>query len=550
LQSGIRHTEFTIDPVDDAKVRDAMGFANPGRGQALSRDFVMKIGCFISVCFGAVLSAKRCRHRACVLGAVLLTCLVATPAKAIPSFARKYNTSCQTCHTAFPMLNPFGEAFRRNGLRFPSVGGSVDSDATEEETIPLGQEEYEKNFPNSIWSDRISRTPPLSLQVQGGLYYAIPKSELEDAQGYNFSWNSIAGPVSLFAAGSFSDKLTYYVKVLATQAGTVKVSAAYLAWNDLVGPRHALNLWFGRLIAPQLTSYGVNSSYLTDKALPLVSVAGLFNPNVAPLFGAAPADGVELNGIALHSISYSAGWVASTAQTGLPTPNSEDFYFHVGAKFGGMSLDGEGSRGMAVANPERPWSETSLTLDTFGYRGVIVADNNINYPMMTPQRSAVNAIGHALRIHLNSLMLNGVFQYQSHHRPYPGSLPTPASLPDQPNTLPGAPDNSKGRGVVASAELAYVLFPWLVPAVRAEYTWLSSKWGKGSFMRIIPGVAALLRPNIRLYVFADIERAYDLPPTSPTYTGSWVSAGGNVAPESGKTKTSFEQIGAAFAWAL
>jgi hypothetical protein len=68
-------------------------------------------------------------------------------AKAVPSFARKYQTSCLTCHTVYPVLNPFGEAFRRNGYRFPSQGGSLDSDAVKSPMIALGQEEYKKTFP-------------------------------------------------------------------------------------------------------------------------------------------------------------------------------------------------------------------------------------------------------------------------------------------------------------------------------------------------------------------------------------------------------------------
>jgi hypothetical protein len=90
--------------------------------------------------------------------------------------------------------------------------------------------------------------------------------------------------------------------------------------------------------------------------MPAVSVAGLFNPNASFTLGNAPVDGVEINGIALHCLSYSAGWIASKAQTGLPTPNSEDAYVHLGVKLGGMSLDGEGPRGMAVANPQKPWA--------------------------------------------------------------------------------------------------------------------------------------------------------------------------------------------------
>lgn len=41
------------------------------------------------------------------------------PAYGIPAFARKYQTSCATCHVAFPKLNAFGESYRRNGFQFP-----------------------------------------------------------------------------------------------------------------------------------------------------------------------------------------------------------------------------------------------------------------------------------------------------------------------------------------------------------------------------------------------------------------------------------------------
>ena len=51
--------------------------------------------------------------------------LVARASHAIPAFARRYETSCQTCHVAFPRLTPFGEAFRRNGYRFPDGGDAT-----------------------------------------------------------------------------------------------------------------------------------------------------------------------------------------------------------------------------------------------------------------------------------------------------------------------------------------------------------------------------------------------------------------------------------------
>ena len=56
-----------------------------------------------------------------LLGIVLfaLMQIVREESYAIPAFARKYKTSCATCHNGFPKLNAFGEAFRRNGYQFP-----------------------------------------------------------------------------------------------------------------------------------------------------------------------------------------------------------------------------------------------------------------------------------------------------------------------------------------------------------------------------------------------------------------------------------------------
>lgn len=55
-----------------------------------------------------------------VLSALFLT---ATSAQAIPAFARKYQTDCSSCHTAFPQLNAAGRAFKEDGYRFPKLKG-------------------------------------------------------------------------------------------------------------------------------------------------------------------------------------------------------------------------------------------------------------------------------------------------------------------------------------------------------------------------------------------------------------------------------------------
>ncbi len=68
----------------------------------------------------------RCTRSRVWLGAVSVAAWVAlatlwpASAEAVPAFARKYQTSCQTCHIVFPKLNAFGEAFRLRGYRMPA----------------------------------------------------------------------------------------------------------------------------------------------------------------------------------------------------------------------------------------------------------------------------------------------------------------------------------------------------------------------------------------------------------------------------------------------
>jgi len=52
-------------------------------------------------------------------GAVWTAPAQAMPAS-VPSFARKYEKNCATCHTAWPMLNASGRQFKENGYKFPS----------------------------------------------------------------------------------------------------------------------------------------------------------------------------------------------------------------------------------------------------------------------------------------------------------------------------------------------------------------------------------------------------------------------------------------------
>ena len=56
------------------------------------------------------------------IASLLLTvALMPVDANAIPAFARKYRTTCATCHAPFPRLTPFGETFAGNGFVMPGA---------------------------------------------------------------------------------------------------------------------------------------------------------------------------------------------------------------------------------------------------------------------------------------------------------------------------------------------------------------------------------------------------------------------------------------------
>src|SRR5439155_13756485 len=60
--------------------------------------------------------------------------LSASPGRALPLFARKYNLPCTACHFAFPRLNAFGRAFRQNGYR---MVGAVGTSPWEDKDVPI-----------------------------------------------------------------------------------------------------------------------------------------------------------------------------------------------------------------------------------------------------------------------------------------------------------------------------------------------------------------------------------------------------------------------------
>jgi len=138
--------------------------------------------------------------------------LVILPEKitAIPAFARKYQISCQVCHSPAPVLKPFGDEFAGNGYRLT---------------------EYESpRYFIQTGDDRLSllREFPVAIRLDGAVTYNFGKSKTAD-------FATLSG-VKLLSGGELSDKLSYYMYFFMSEGGEiVGIEDAFLTYSDLFG---------------------------------------------------------------------------------------------------------------------------------------------------------------------------------------------------------------------------------------------------------------------------------------------------------------------------
>lgn len=389
----------------------------------------------------------------------------------IPAFSRKYKTSCATCHSVFPKLTAFGEAFRRNGYQFPDGG---DAEATKEEPVSLGAEGNKKAFPDALWPNSIPGTVPISVIAELEATYA-PKGEPK------WDFGTLEGEVELMTAGTLGEDISFLGE-LEVADDAIEIERANIIFSNLFGGTTAMfNVKLGkfepgvfsfsnhRRISP---TYGITTGTLGDNMWSLESAQ----------------KGIEVNGvIAKGRLGYNVGLVDGRKNI---ANSPKDVYGHLNYKIGGMRLDGVVPQGaIASAAATTPWQDNSVAVGGFVYRGTATLAPGVEDDEFTMFGGDVN-------IWYDRLNLIAAVAKQQDKRP-----------------IIATPDVESGL-TSFMVEASYIVYPWLVPLARFENSKVSD--ANTTSTRIVSAIQFLVRANLRCALEFNFESEPSA--TDPTKT--------------------------------
>lgn len=132
---------------------------------------------------------------ALLLGCLALAVLSEQSRAAIPAFARKYDMSCNVCHSPVPKLKPYGDEFAGNGFRLP--------------------DKEPPRFTRETGDDKLllMRELPLALRLDVSASYQTERTPEQD----------FATPfvLKILSGGLITEKVSYYLYFLFNERGKV-----------------------------------------------------------------------------------------------------------------------------------------------------------------------------------------------------------------------------------------------------------------------------------------------------------------------------------------
>ncbi|MFZ5564517.1 MAG: hypothetical protein ACOZBW_10730, partial [Thermodesulfobacteriota bacterium] len=312
--------------------------------------------------------------------------LMTTDAHAMANFARRYQTSCVTCHSTYPILNPVGDAFRLNGYRFED-----DEQYVKEPPTELGDEAYKKLWPKAMWPGEIPNNSGFSAGAR--MYAEVDVGDVSDSRESDVTF-MLPHEAEASWAGNLGDGLAAYGDMIFVQEdyGSQYVDSwlmakAWVELGDLVGPENAVNLRVGSVGVHTMGLYtakdeqrmGLQYYQINSWAVPEIKLEK--SPGLTGFTGNTFTHqtqlGVELGGFG-KSWLYYAGVVNGNIDrdpgdvyfmgVGQNT-DTKDYYGGFAYKIGGVGFDGTNTKSDSPLNNAEYWRDDSLTLSVFGYTG-------------------------------------------------------------------------------------------------------------------------------------------------------------------------------------
>lgn len=318
-------------------------------------------------------------------------------ADAIPAFSREHNTECTTCHTVYPELNEYGEAFLKNGFvwtknklqekeapkaipRKKAAGGGgtaeikgegdpellekLKASAKGDDGADVMDESPEEKTPSSkksepLWLAGLPEKLPLSVTATLNATYdehPVDKDKLDLS----------SRALSLLAGGVFRDKISFYAKynlyaqgafdpaVSNTPSNTnPDIEEVYIVWRKALDT--PINLKVGRF-RPTLSLWKKNNKItVSDFATTSYRIGN-------SLFALESAeDALEANAVLGNRLFVAGGVVDRNGQ------DTKEGYGHISFKIGGSDFLGKEPE--VDLEQESMWDYFSLTVAGYGYVG-------------------------------------------------------------------------------------------------------------------------------------------------------------------------------------
>lgn len=386
-------------------------------------------------------------------------------AKAIPAFARKYRTSCTTCHVAIPKRNAFGEAFRRNGFIMPRGNAQLIKDPP----VSLGAEAWKEAWPNAVWPGDIPPSFPLAAYVHQRLVIDFGKSKRANQVEFDAPHE-----VELLFGGAFGENIGFFGEWVAYEKAVQApgLKRFFFQFNDVLGSKNFLNIKVGRF------EPGITDGYMDAQRMTMEHPITL-DYRAAGKWRARDAQaGIELNGIINRRLHYALGVVNGEGKTVNDDTDEKDVFARVGLKLGGLAYDGISDDATVELKEENAWADNSVTVGLYTYLG--------NQPAKANKLdNDFRRFGVDLRAQTGRLDLLG------------GAI---FGTDDNPDGLVIGTD--KQRELKSSAyfvEADYLLYPWLIGILRVERAAAEQNDNdKDKFTLINPNLTILVRANVRL----------------------------------------------------